>query len=84
MPTDVAVDFERSDSFYGDPPTVYLVALPVHLAPGYDVQIQPDLGYFLDPHEAAAEARRRLEFQVEHASVEHRHNFAVSGAAVIR
>ena len=47
------------------------------------MQIQPDLGYFLDPHEAAAEARKRLEFQVANAPVEHRHNFAVSGAAVV-
>lgn len=83
VPTDATVDWVKSDSFVTGTSTIYLVALPVHQNPGYDVQIQRDLGYFLDPHEAAAEARRRLEFQVEHAPVEHRHNFAVSGAQVI-
>ncbi|BDD81249.1 hypothetical protein TPB0596_10120 [Tsukamurella pulmonis] len=83
VPTDATVDWVKSDSFVTGTSTVYLVALPVHLNPGYEVQVQSDLGYFLDPHQAAAEARKRLEFQVEHAPVEHRHNFAVSGAAVI-
>lgn len=82
VPTGAKIDYD-ADNFYRDPPTMYLIALPLHLAPGYDVQIQPDLGYFLNPYEAASEARRRLEFQVENAPVEHRHNFAVSGAAVI-
>ncbi|MBS4102776.1 hypothetical protein [Tsukamurella paurometabola] len=83
VPTDATVDWVKSDTFASGTSTIYLIALPVHLDPGYDVVPDLDLGYFLDPHEAAAEARRRLQFQVENAPVEHRHNFAASGAAVI-
>ncbi|MGX9297737.1 hypothetical protein [Tsukamurella paurometabola] len=83
VPTEAKIDYERADNFNRDSQTIYLIALPLHLNPDYEVQVQPELGYFLDPYEAASEARRRLEFQVENAPVEHRHNFAVSGAAVI-
>lgn len=83
VPTDATVDWVKSDSFASGTSTIYLVALPVHLDPGYDVAPELAIGYFLDPHEAAIEARRRLEFQVKHSPTEHRHNFAVSGAAVI-
>ncbi|WP_220657461.1 hypothetical protein [Tsukamurella sp. TY48] len=81
--TDAAVDWVKSDSFVAGTSTIYLVALPVHLNPGYDVVPDLNRGYFLDPHEAAIEARKRLEFQVVNGPVEHRHNFAVSGAQVI-